>query len=296
MLDLSIRDLRLLKTVQEQGNLTRAAEVLCVSQSALSHQLKKIERLVGMPIFKRNLRQMAITSAGLLILDSSEHIFIELEKLQQDLNNLNNGTSGTIRISTECYTCYHWLPPLIIAFEKKYPLAQIQIISEATRRPISYLEKAKLDVAIVSDVPDVSKFKTQHLFSDEMVVVLSKQHPLAHKKKLLPQDFENQTMILYDVEDDNLFFLREIIKPNKIKLKQVMKLELTEAIIEMIAAGIGIGVMANWAVAGYLDEKNLVTMSIPKKKVHRNWYAATLKENHQPILGNFISFLEKWQF
>ena len=295
-MNLTLRDILVVKTIEEEGNLTRAAEKLFVSQSALSHQLKKIENSVQAEVFRRINKNLVITPTGNRIMQSSVAIFAELDKLYKDLEAINRGDSGTVRISTECYTCYHWLPPIIKAFSAKYPQAEIKVVSEATRQPMDYLLKGKLDVAIVSDKYEDANFQSRSLFSDEMVAVLSADHPLAEKGQLNPKDFQDQTMVLYDVEDDNLFFLREYIKPNGIELKQVMKLELTEAIVEIVAAGLGIAIMANWAVSGYINHKNLVTRRIYRKPVERTWFATTLKDEQLPVVKNFISFLEEWPY
>ncbi len=295
-MNLSLRDILVVKTINEEGHLTQAAEKLFVTQSALSHQLKKIEKTLQAEVFSRLGKKLIITPTGKRLIQSSNTIEIELRKLYKDLEIINEGQKGTVSISTECYTCYHWLPPIIKAFQLQHPNIQIKIISEATRQPINYLEKAQLDLAIVSDTNDNKELSFRKLFDDEMLAVLAQDHPLANKKILHPKDFEQQTMVLYDVPDDHLFFLREFIKPNEIKLKQLMKFELTEAIVEIIAAGLGIGIMANWAAAGYLESKKLVLIPISKKPIKRTWYTVSLKNFKRPVVDHFVSFLENWSF
>ncbi len=294
--NLSFRDILVVKTIHEEGNLTLAAEKMFVSQSALSHQLKKIEHALQTSVFTRVGKKMVITSSGNRLVQSSEVISSELRKLYQDLASINNGEQGTLSISTECYTCYHWLPPVLKAFQQKYPAIEVKVISEATRKPMEYLEMARLDVAIVSDFSNSNLYDFRKLFTDEMLAVLSRDHPLAKKTLLKPSDFTDQTMILYDVPDDQLFFLREFIKPNGIELRNVMKFELTEAIVEMVAASMGIAIMANWAVSGYMDTKRLITIPISKKPIERSWYAATLASRNHLLVNNFVSFLEEWSF
>ncbi|MBO6517935.1 MAG: LysR family transcriptional regulator [Bacteroidia bacterium] len=291
-MDVTLRDLKVIKTISEEGNLTQAADKLCVSQSALSHQLKKIESTLRMPVFHRINKKMKLTPSGNRILMSSERILKEVDTLKDDLMGMSDGTTGTVRISTECYTCYHWLPPVLKDFQEVYPKARVKVVSEATRNPMHYLANGELDLAISSELPDEKEFESKLLFSDEMLIVMSANHALAKKKVLTPQDFTGQTMILYDVPDNDLFFLREIIKPNRIELRQVMKLELTEAIIEMVAAGMGIGVIANWAIRDYLEPKNLVTFPVPIKRVKRSWYAITKRQASIPVARAFMDFIE----
>lgn len=284
----------MVKAIVDKGSLTKAAETLSVSQSALSHQLKKVEQQLATPIFSRIGKGLKLTQAGMRIMQASESILAELNQLEKDLSDFRTGESGTIRLSTECYTCYSWLPPVLKAFQDEYPKCSVKIVSDATRKPMQYLERSELDIAIVGDPYNNGQFESKELFSDEMLAVLSKDHPLAQKRILRPTDFEGETLVLYDVPDDDLFFMREVIKPNAIQLRQVMKLELTEAMIEVVAAGLGISIMANWVISDYLKPKGLVTLPISKKPVERTWYATTRKVETNAAVSNFMGFLQSW--
>lgn len=284
----------MVKAIVDKGSLTRAAETLSVSQSALSHQLKKVEQQLDTAIFSRIGKGLKLTQAGTRIMQASQSILAELTHLEKDLSDFRTGESGTIRLSTECYTCYSWLPPVLKAFQDEYPKCSVKIVSDATRKPMQFLERSELDIAIVGDPYNSGQFESQELFSDEMLAVLSPDHPLAKKRILRPQDFEGETLVLYDVPDDDLFFMREMIKTNAIQLKQVMKLELTEAMIEVVAAGLGITIMANWVIADYLESKRLVTLPISKKPIERTWYATTRKAESNAAVARFMEFLKLW--
>jgi LysR family transcriptional regulator, regulator for metE and metH len=108
---MDIRHLKMIQEVARQGNLTKAAEHLYLSQSALSHQLKDIEDYFKTQIFIRQKKQMLLTDAGKLILEASEKILAELEVIKNKIVCLTDKNAGEIRLSTECYTSYHWLLP-----------------------------------------------------------------------------------------------------------------------------------------------------------------------------------------
>src|ERR1043165_4618677 len=126
-MEIDIRHLRLIETVAKEGNLTRAGERLHLTQSALSHQLLDLEEELGVRLFNRVKRSMVITAAGERLLRSAEKIRHELDQATAELRRIARGDGGVLRISTECYTTYHWLPPLLVAFQKEFTAVDIRI-------------------------------------------------------------------------------------------------------------------------------------------------------------------------
>ena len=138
---MEIRHLKLVKTVAEEGNLTSAGKKLFLSQSALSHQLREIEDKFGTPIFQRVNKKMVLTQVGNRILRTADTILCELEKVENDVRRVVSGDAGILRVSTLCYTCYHWLPGLLKSYIKHYPNVDVRIIAEATRQPMDFMRE-----------------------------------------------------------------------------------------------------------------------------------------------------------
>src|SRR5690349_12039209 len=115
-LQLDLRHLRLVAAVAESGGQTRAAHKLHLTQSALSHQLRELEGRIGTPLFIRTSRRMVLTAAGERVLASARRVLHEVESLERDLVlEATSGRAGVVRLATECYTCYHWLPGVVTA-------------------------------------------------------------------------------------------------------------------------------------------------------------------------------------
>src|SRR6201982_1670050 len=110
---LQIRHLKLLTAIAEEGSVTEAGKRLHLTQSALSHQLRDAEGKLGTALFLRLGKKMGLTPAGEKLVVSALHILQELQSAEAQIEGLNGGTRGIIRMCTECYTCYHWLPPLL---------------------------------------------------------------------------------------------------------------------------------------------------------------------------------------
>src|SRR4051812_12842535 len=146
---MEVKHFKLITTVAQTGSLTKAADVLFLTQSALSHQLRDIEAQVNTKIFVRLNKSLVLTHAGKALLDSSNVILNEINKVTRELNAIHSGTSGIIRISTECSTSYHWLPRILKAYQNEFPKIEIRLNTSGTTPPVELLLESKIDLALV---------------------------------------------------------------------------------------------------------------------------------------------------
>ncbi len=292
MLNLEVRHLRLVEAVAEEGTVTRAGKRLHLTQSALSHQLRDLEERMGTPLFLRLKKRMALTPAGECLLASSRRVLEDLRRAEEEIRGLNGGQHGTLRLSTECYTCYHWLPPLLKQFHRRFPQVDVQIDVNATRRPVAALLDGRLDLAIISDpAPTDRRLEVQPLFEDELVAVVARTHPLASKHFLRARDFEQETFICYSSAEDSTV-MQKFLLPAGVQPKNLQRVVLTEAILEMVKAGLGIAVLARWAVAPYARSGAVKAIPLAQHALRRQWSAVTLKQRSTPeYMKEFVRLL-----
>jgi LysR family transcriptional regulator for metE and metH len=300
-LQLETRHLKLIVAVTEAGTISRASEHLNLTQSALSHQLRDVEQKLGTQLFMRLKKRMVLTPAGEKLLASARKVLTELETIEADVRKLGarNG-GGTLRVSTECYTCYHWLPLVMKSFREQFPNVSVQIIVEATRNPVEALLDGKIDLAIVSSQIDKSKVSVKPLFQDELLAIVHPNHPLASRPFLKAEDFTEENVFTYSVPITQNTFFQQILLPNNVMPKQVSPIELTEAIIEMVKANLGVAVLANWAIRPHVQPDTLRAVKVTKKGLQRQWSAATLrnqkKQAEPKYMAKFIELLAETQF
>src|SRR5205814_8779163 len=149
-MDLEVRHLQLISAVADVGSLTRAGDRLHLTQSALSHQLRDIEARLGAALFLRVGKRLVLTPAGERLLESAKDVLERLEQTERDIRQMGKERAGVLRLTTECYTCYHWPPPLLIRHSKKFPRVELRIHVGATGRPIENLHTGHADLAIPS--------------------------------------------------------------------------------------------------------------------------------------------------
>lgn len=285
---LEIRHLRLVRAISSAGSLSAAAKGLHLTQSALSHQLKVLEETLASSLFHRHGKKMVITHLGQRVLEAAEKILSELTAMNEDLNNLKQGSDVCIRMATECYTSFHWLPRVIPIYQRQHPEVRIQLHPEISNDLSKQLESGELDIAIRMS-PDNEKFTNHILFSDEIVVVMSPDHALAKLDSILPRQLLDQHLLLYHSGKDRL--LHAMFNELQVSKLNVTEMPLTEAILEWCSANLGITVMARWATKRWVDSGDVVLRPLNVEWSNRNWHAVTLKQDMPAYFKEFLDLL-----
>jgi LysR family transcriptional regulator, regulator for metE and metH len=280
-MNLDIKSLQLVLAIHEESGVTRASERLNVTQSALSHQLREIEDRLRTPLFLRIRKRMVITPAGETVVRLARRVLQDMAIAEEEIRVLGDPTRGTIRLSTQCYTCYHWLPAILRKFGKRHPNVEVRIDVGATRHALRALLDGRLDVAIINDDPLDSAVDLTPLFEDEMLLVVSADHRLAGSKWIRPSQIANEHLLLHTKAQESAF-VKSVLVPAGAVPERCSEVELTEAIIELVRADMGVAVMADWAVRAYERRGGIRTIPIGKEGVHRQWYAATLRQDRTP--------------
>jgi LysR family transcriptional regulator for metE and metH len=287
---MELRHFKMIKAVAEVKNLTKAAENLYLSQSALSHQLKEIETFFDTQIFIRHSKQMLLTEAGKTILAAGENILKELELVKQRIKILNDEESGEIRVTTECYTSYHWLSKFMKDFKSDYPEVVVRINADATFKTVTSLLNNEIDIGILEENTN-SKLQYYPLFNDEFYALVSEDHDWAGRKTVRQENFADESYIMYNIPCEESTIYSMLFKERR--PKELYKIGLTEAIVEMVKAGIGVTVLPNWVIKSYLPLGGMVAIPI-RKAIKRTWYAAVLKSKVQPsYIQTFINNLSR---
>lgn len=290
---MEIRHLRLIKAIVEEGSITKAIDKLHLTQSALSHQLKEAEYQLGTKIFLRQNKKLILTKAGEKLYATANEILNKLSDTEKEIKQLIFGEVGEIRISTECYSSYHWLPSVLKQFHLLYPNIELKIVMEATHYPLQKLQENILDIAIISDPIKDENIKYVELFQDEMMMVVSENHSWANKKYVVAEDFINEHLLIHSLPMETVTIHQFLLAPAKILPKKITPLPLTEASIEMVKADMGIMAMAKWAIQPYLKNNSIKAIKIGKNGLKRKHYIAYMSNKTYPdYFQHFIDFLQ----
>lgn len=291
---MEIRHLRLVKSIVEEGSITKAIDKLHLTQSALSHQLKEAEEQLGTKIFHRINKRLVLTKAGERLYETAKEVLIKLAETENQIKKLVFGEHGEIRISTECYTSYYWLPGLMREFQVTHPNVQLKILMEGTNKPIEKLMDGRLDVIVTSEVVKDDNIEYRELFQDEIVAIVPDTHPWVAKKFVNPEDFQSQHLIIHSMPMDSVAVHQYFLKPAGISPKRVSVLPFTEAAVQMVNADMGIVAMARWILKPYLKSPSLRAIKLGKNGLRRMHYVAFLRNKEHPnYFDNFIEFMQR---
>ena len=292
MTDLEIRHLRMVAAVAASGSVTRAASGLHLTQSAVSHQLRDIEQRLGTALFLRVGKRMVPTAAGERVLTTAQRVLDDITTAEDEVRRLGTNKAGVLRVCAQCNTGYHWLPPLIEAFRRKCPTVDVVIAVECTMRPLEALLDGRLDLAIVTEDVRNRQLRVRPLFEDEHAAIVAPDHPFASRAFVLPEDFLHERLLLYSGSTEDSFTIKRILRPAGVEPERISFVMLTEAILAMVKARLGISVMQTWAVEPAIRAGDVRAIPITPSGIHRRWSAATLRAApSSPAMDVFLDLL-----
>jgi LysR family transcriptional regulator for metE and metH len=296
-MQLESRDLRLVRAIVDGRGVTGAGTLLHLSQSAVSHQLAELERRLGVPLFARVGRRLLATAAGERLVGASRPLLDGLSRLEAELRE-GTPVRRTLRLATECYTCYHWLPSLLPRFQRLQPDVDVEIVLEATRSPLPPLLDGRLDLALVSAPVSSRALVSVPLFSDEMVLIVASGHRLAKRRFVRPSDVADETLFTHELTAADVARLRRTLLGRgraaaQWQPKRVRQVPLTEAIIELVRAGLGVSVVGRWAIEPQLRAGGLEALRLGPRGAHRHWSALYRRADEAGPLRAFAELLRQ---
>jgi LysR family transcriptional regulator, regulator for metE and metH len=276
MMHIELRHLELVEAVAEHRTLTNAALKLHLTQSALSHQLRELEARLGVRLFERKARGMTLTPAGEQLRLAAGSVLSQIRALEQRVVSANRSEPVRLRLTTECYTCYHWLTDIIRGMRAAFPDIELGVDAGATRAPLTALAEQRVDVAVMSSDVSDGRFTAHPLFEDELQVIVDPMHRWARRRQVEVQELRTETIFLYGPKEESRV-LHETLMPAGVTAAQVKDLQLTEAIVAMVRAGMGIGVLARWAIQPYIMRGELCSLRVTPDPIQRSWKAVVLR-------------------
>ena len=286
---IEFRHLRTIRAIHDAGGVARAADLLNITQSALSHQIKGLEEQTGVELFIRKSKPIRLSVAGQRLLKLANKILPEIDALQSEFDDLRAGKSGRLHIAIECHACFEWLFPVLEKFRQKWPEVDIDIKPGLAFEALPALQKENVDLVISSDPEKLSGITFKHLFDYQSVFVASAKHPFSKKKWIEASDFATETLITYPVDRTRLDVFSQLLIPNKIEPAHIRQADLTSIILLLVASDRGVTVLPDWVVSEIKNNSDYTVKPLKKTGVQRGLFAATRTEClDKPFMRNLI--------
>ena len=278
-MNFEMRHLRAVRAIHKSGGLSKAADMLNLTQSALSHQIKGLEDQLGIDLFVRRTKPLKLSVAGMRILKLADRVLPEVEAVKEEFRGLLSGKAGRLHIAIECHACFEWLFPVLDAFRKAWPDVDVDIRPGLAFDALPALVREEVDIVVSSDPEEHRDLEFSPLFDYEPVFVAARQHPLAQKKWIEAQDFRDEVLITYPVDRPRLDVFSQLLMPARIEPRSVRQVELTAVILLLVASNRGVAVLPDWVVREVRYNSDYVTRPLTEHGITRRLFAATRRED-----------------
>lgn len=278
---LEIRHLETLSAIRATGSLQEAAEVLHVTQSALSHQLRDLEVRLKVQLLNRRTRPARLTTAALRILTLADEVLPKFKATERELARLAAGRTGRLYLAIDCHSCFQWLMPALDQFRVDWPDVSLDLSAAFSFAPLPALLRGDLDMVITSDPQIMAGIEYTALFQYELILAMAAQHPLASYAYIEPEQLTEQTLITYPVPKQRLDIFTQFLDPADCEPAEIRKAELTPIIMQLVASLRGVAALPNWALSEYQHSSWLRTAKLGKQGVWRTLYAAKRTEDNE---------------
>ena len=281
--------LKIIQALDDNGTLTEAANALYLSQSALSHQIRYLEKKLEISLWERDGRRLRLTQAGQLLLRTAQQILPVLKQTESTLKAYSEGRQGILRIGVECFPCYEWLTGVVGIFLERMPDVDIDIINKFQFSGLEGLLNHHIDTLVTPDKEKHKHIIYQVLAEYKVVLLVSNTHTLACKNIVTAKDFSNETLLAFPVPSNRLDILTQFLNPANIQPQAIKKIESIELMLQMVAYNRGICVIPEWLATNAMKKLPVKSLSISKTGMHKKLYVALREQDKEvPYLKQFV--------
>jgi len=259
--------LAVVQEVEKQGSLTAAAEVLHVTQSALSHSMKKLEQQLGTAIWLREGRSLRLTQAGQYLLAVANRVLPQLDLAEERLRQFAQGERGLLRIGMECHPCYQWLLKVVSPYLAAWPDVDVDVKQKFQFGGIGALFGYEIDLLVTPDPLYKPGLHFEPVFDYEQVLVVARSHALAQADYVKPQHLSGEVLITYPVPTDRLDIYNQFLLPAGIAPRRHKTIETTDIMLQMVASGRGVAALPRWLALEYAQKMEVTPVRLGAKGI-----------------------------
>ncbi|WP_414830173.1 LysR family transcriptional regulator [Alteromonas sp. H39] len=274
--------LRIIHYLYDHGTLTEAAEALHLTQSALSHAMKKLEHQAGISLWKKDGRRIQLTQAGIALYHLASRLLPQFEHTEKLLLQIATGKQGSLRIGMECHPCYQWLLKVVSPFLIAFPDVDVDVRQAFAFGGLHALHNYDIDLLLTPDPLFLKSVSYTPVFEYEQMLVLPASHKLASRGVISPADLNNETLITYPVEPSRLDIFSQFLTPAGGSVRRHKTIETTEMLLQMVAAGRGVTALPHWLIEESPLAQKLRCCRLGEHGIQKQLYLGTRAQDDLP--------------
>jgi LysR family transcriptional regulator, low CO2-responsive transcriptional regulator len=258
----------------EALNFSIAAQKLSITQPAVSAQIRNLEEDLGVKLFTRIGKKIALSEAGELLRSYSRRIYRLLDDAESVMNELRLVRRGTLKVGTTPTYAGHIMPPLLSKFQAEFPLVKV-ILNEGSSLDITKrVAKLEIEVAVVAYPGNLKNVQFDLLGQEDLVLVVSPDHSFASRKSISIKSLAKENFIMREKGSSTRLMMNELFRRHRINPSVVFETSNAEFIKEQVATGMGISFLTRSAVSEELASGRLATAKLQEEELKLEIYSA----------------------
>jgi len=288
---MTLRQLTLFKAVAQHLSFTRAAAELCLTQPAVSIQIKQLEGHVGMPLFEQIGKRIFLTEAGHALYAACEDIFARIDLLEKSLNELQGSIKGQLKLSVVT-TATYFTPYLFSHFLSRYPEVHLRLNVTNRTHILERLANNEDDLVIMGQVPEQLSVQAHQFLETALVVLAPPQHPLVGQKQVPLSRLAEETILVREIGSGTRLAMERCFAAHGLTLNTDMELGSSEAIKQGVMTGLGVSVLAQHSLTLELAAHLIALLDVEEFPLKRHWYLVHLSDKELSLVARtFLDFL-----
>lgn len=285
---MDIKKYEVFVTTVDCGFLTKAAELMGLTQSGVSHIIAAVEAEVNLPLLKRTRTGARLTPEGEKLIPFLREIMRQEKLMMKEAERMHELVGGTIRIGTFTSVATHWLPAMMMEFQREYPQIDFQLFNGDYHDVDRWLTDGSVDIAFIT-LPTEVKCRVIPLYEDPLVAILPKNHPLAVQPVCRVEDVAKEDFISL-LEASNHDARRAL---DAVNMKPNVRFRTKDdyAVIAMVRQGLGVSIMPSLLLRGNGENIEIRPINPPAS---RTIALAIAGDDPGPAPRRFAEFAEKW--
>ena len=273
--------LEIIRAVDRHGSMTAAADALHLTQSALSHSMRKLEDQLGVKLWRREGRQLKPTQAGEHLLTTANRLIPQLVRTEEQLKQFARGERGTLRIGMECHPCYQWLQKITAPYLQNWPSVDLDVKQEFQFGGIGALFAHEIDLLVTPDPFRKKGLCFEPVFDYEQVLVVGPEHPFKGSDHVIPRQLSEEVLFTYPVSPDRLDIFTNFLTPAGMTVRRQKVVETTDIMLQLVACGRGVAALPRWLVEDYATKYPIYPVRLGKKGVAKQIFLGIRQEDSE---------------
>jgi DNA-binding transcriptional LysR family regulator len=292
-MNIALKQLKVFVTVAQERTITAAADKLFLSKPAVSMALSELEKQLDHKLFDRNNNRLIINEQGKRLLPLADELLSRSHSIE-NLFDQAGPVTGNLKIGSSDTVGNQITPFLLRDFRESSQHYDQSLFISNTAQICHKLSEFELDIGLVEGKVQQNDLVTEPWLDDEMVVACHPSHPLTMIKNLRLVDLENSEWVLREPGSGTREFFLNRISPRLEKWHQAFELNTTEAIINCVAANLGITCLSKLAIQHAVNDNRLVILTLPLDMRRQYWLLFHKEKYQSPLLKLFLNFCQKW--